>query len=529
MNIVEIFEQAASSRSKKLALIDRARRFTFAELRQEVDRQAGRLEDLGFKPGMTCLVLMRNSAPFVASIFALFKIGVVPILIDPGMGLGRFLKVIEDVAPQALLGIPRAFALRKLAPRTFRTVEAKACWGHFPDTPDLRKGWPRRTGGLRCRIRDASEMAAVLFTSGSTGPAKGVVYTHGIFCKQVEVLREVYHFGDEDVDLPGFPLFGLFSAALGVTCVVPDLDPSRPASCRPSQLLAQIHQYGVTSLQGSPAIWRRVLAACLEQRMTLATVRRLITFGAPIDFEFLEGWRKVAPYAKIHTPYGATEALPLTNIEAEELLTTKEARIHLGAGLCVGRPLSLNQVRVVAWASPDEGARSLEALPAGEVGEVAVSGPVVTQSYYGNPEATARSKITDAQGVWHFMGDLAYVDPKGRLWLVGRKSQVLASVSAMGPYRYPLPGEALVNPHPEVERAALVNGHKRPVLVVERVSGSRTKEDVLKRECLSLLHQVSTYADINQVFFHPGLPVDPRHNAKIHREELSTWAKKKKR
>ena len=526
MNIVEVFEETARTRTNKLAIVHKNRRFSFARLWGEVDRQACRLRKIGFEPGATCLVLQRNSAEFVASVFALFKIGVIPILIDPGMGLGRFLKVIDEVKPEALLGIPRAFALRKLAPKAFRGVRSMACWGHFPDVPDLRRGSLESV--VPAVEADPTSLAAVLFTSGSTGPAKGVVYTHGIFCRQVEVLRHVYQFNDSDIDLPGFPLFGLFSAALGVTGVVPDLDPSRPAQCNPGDLLAQIHQHGVTSLQGSPAIWRRVAAECLRRRITLPTVRRLITFGAPIPFDFLENWQRIAPNAKIHTPYGATEALPVTDIEANELLTTKDARNHKGAGLCVGRPLALNEVRVVAPDSPDPEDRSVDSLTVGQVGEIAVRGPVVTESYFRKPEATAVSKVSTESGTWHLMGDLGYFDSQGRIWLVGRKTHAVPPLHPGDEPLYPLPGEAMVLPHPEVERAALVDGPGQPVLVVERTGHSRSDDEILARECLTLLHQVEVYQQVSKVLFHPSLPVDPRHNAKIHREELSLWAKKGK-
>lgn len=523
MNIVEIFEETVQQKSSHLALIDKERRFSFARLSGEVDRQATRLFKLGFAPGDHCLVLMKNSAEFVASVFALFKIGVVPILIDPGMGLGRFLKVIEEVKPDALLGVPRAFALRKVSPKAFRNVEKMACWGHFPDVADLRRGG----GELSAKIvaTKPEEVAAVLFTSGSTGPAKGVVYTHQIFCKQIEVLRTVYHFSSGDVDLPGFPLFGLFSAALGVTGVVPTLDPSRPASCRASDLVCQIQRYGVTSLQGSPAIWKRVAQECHSRKLTLPTVKRIITFGAPISFGFLEDWQAIAPFAKIHTPYGATEALPLTDIEAAEILETRKQRNHEGAGLCVGRPLELNEVRIIDPYSGRENGAST-ALALGEIGEVAVRGPVVTQSYFRKPEATLAAKIPSSKGVWHRMGDLGYFDCQGRLWLVGRKSH---SMVLEGDKRlYPLPGESLVLPHPEVERAALVEGRSGPVLIVERTKNSRTTGRILRQECLSLLHQVTVYRCVKAVLFHPSLPVDPRHNAKIHREELSEWAKRTK-
>lgn len=518
MNIVEVFQETANQREEQTALIDKGRRFSFTRLLSEADRQARRLHLLGFGPGVPTLLLMKNSAEFVATVFALFRVGAVPVLIDPGMGLGRFLKVIEEVEPRGLVGIPRAFALRKMSPRAFRTVELEACWGHFPDIEDLRKGGTQ--GPLPTAQASAEEMAAVLFTSGSTGPAKGVVYTHSIFTKQVEVLRNVYQFSPDDIDLPGFPLFGLFTAALGVTGVIPALDPSRPAQCSPFELISQMHRYGVTSLQGSPAIWKRVVNECLSRRLTLPLVKRVITFGAPIPFDFLEKWKEVAPNAKIHTPYGATEALPLTDIEADEILTTRRARSHEGAGMCVGRPLKLNKVRIVKYHHRPE---KVEPLPTGQIGEVAVTGPVVTREYYRKPEATASSKIVTEEGTWHLMGDLGYFDPQGRLWLVGRKSHV---VRHAGRDIYPLPGEALVLPHPDVERAALVEGNRGPVLVVERRSGSYTTEAVLRRECLSLIGQTPEYQSVRSVTFHPGMPVDPRHNAKIHREELSSWVKK---
>lgn len=518
MNIVQVFDETARRRGNHLALIDGQRRFSFYRLLGEVDRQAKRLRGAGFGRGVLTLVLLRNSAEFVATVFALFRIGSIPILIDPGMGLGRFLKVVEDVEPEGLVGIPRAFALMKMSPKAFRQVRHTACWGHFPEVTDLRRGSLPAT--VQTEYAGPGQTAAILFTSGSTGPAKGVVYTHDIFVRQVEVLREVFNFAQGDIDLPGFPLFGLFTAALGVTAVIPDLDPSRPAQCRPFDLISQIHRHGVTSLQGSPAIWKRVAEECRRRRLTLPLIKRVTTFGAPISFDFLRSWREVAPNAKIHTPYGATEALPLTDIEAEEIFTTVRARNHEAAGQCVGRPLPLNEVRIVNYQGTPDPEQPLEP---GSVGEIAVRGPVVTASYFKNEEATRKSKLTSDQGVWHLMGDLGYFDQQGRLWLVGRKSHLIAGRSGV---LYPLPGEAMVLPHPEIERAALVEGDKGPVLVLERRSGSMSKEAVLKKEALSLLRQTEHYQEVEQVVFHPGMPVDPRHNAKIHREELSEWAKK---
>ena len=378
------------------------------------------------------------------------------------------------------------------------------------------------------------ETAAILFTSGSTGTPKGVVYTHASFSAQVEIIRETYGIQPGEVDLPTFPLFAIFDPALGMTTVIPEMDPTRPARCNPEKILSAVRDFEVTHLFGSPALLNRVGRYGAARGIKLPTVRRVLSAGAPVPAATLERFSKLlSGGACIHTPYGATEALPVASIDSAEVLVETRHQSARGAGTCVGRPVGRMIVRVIpisdapiaAWAE------SL-ALPPGRIGEIAVKGPVVTQEYFGLGEATRLAKIPDpAGGFYHRMGDLGYLDEQGRLWFCGRKSHRVQTASET---MYTIPCEGVFNAHPAVFRAALVgvpdaNGtgaERRPVLCVE-LEDKRMRRAARERLAGELREIAGKHAHtraIEQVLFHPGFPVDIRHNSKIFREKLSVWA-----
>ena len=378
------------------------------------------------------------------------------------------------------------------------------------------------------------ETCAILFTSGSTGSAKGVIYTHDLFAAQVEMLRRHYRIEPGEIDLPTFPLFGLFGPALGMTEVIPEMDPTRPALVDPVKITGAIKHFGVTNLFGSPALIQRVGRYGADQGMKLPTLRRAISAGAPVPARAIETFASMLTSgAEVQTPYGATEALPVCSIGSNEILNETRFQTAAGAGVCVGRPVEGMIVRiirisdeVIAEWDPD-----LE-LPRGEIGEIVVQGPVVTRAYHNRPEATALAKIADpAGGFWHRMGDVGYLDEHGRLWFCGRKSQRV--VMATGTL-FTVPCEGVFNAHPTVRRTALVgvarDGVTEPVLCVERdpVAGPLSDEAV-RRELLELGSAVPLTNGITRLLFHPSFPVDIRHNAKIFREKLALWAARQRR
>lgn len=496
---------------------------SFRELDAEVDRWCARLARAGVRRGDRTLVMVRQGLPLIASVFALFKLGAVPVVIDPGMGLRSFLRCVARSRPRVLLGIPLARVISRLAFGSFRTVEIRVA---VPSSltarcPGVAGASPEPCPPVATR---PDELAAVLFTSGSTGAPKGVRYTHGMFDAQVGLIRRAYDIQPGEVDLPLLPVFALFNPALGMTTIVPEIDPRRPAAVDPARILRAIRQEGVTNSFGSPTLWRKLAAHAAAQGITLPTLRRVLCAGAPVPPALWEQSVRLLPHGRLHSPYGATEALPVSSIGADEVLRETAAATLDGAGTCVGRPLEGVRVRIERL-SDDDAAAPGPACPPGEIGEILVSGPNVTLEYDALTEATQQAKASDGpEGpVWHRMGDCGYLDASGRLWFCGRKAE---RVRTAGGTLFTEQVEPLMNRHPLVQRSALVGlgppGRQEPWLVVELAPGA--PPDAASRAALRAHAQTHPRtAALAGIVFHPRFPVDVRHNAKIHRLTLARW------
>ncbi|HKI16751.1 MAG TPA: fatty acid CoA ligase family protein, partial [Isosphaeraceae bacterium] len=405
---------------------------------------------------------------------------------------------------------------------------------------DLRRAGEaalERRGGSTHSIASfaAAETAAILFTSGSTGPPKGAVYTHAIFQAQVETFRSLYAIEPGEIDLCTFPLFALFAPALGMTAIVPDMDPTRPARVDPGRLLEAIDDFGVTNLFGSPALLRRLVEGAERCSRRLPTLKRVISAGAPVPARILERLaRLLDPPAQIHTAYGATEALPVASIGSTEILAETRQATDRGMGVCVGRPVGEVEARIIPIRDDPIPLWSDDLMVAdGQIGEIVVAGPIVTREYFNRPQATALAKIADpARGmVYHRMGDVGYRDEQGRLWFCGRKSHrvILADETL-----FTIPCEAIFNTHPAVSRTALVGASRRgevvPVICVEPIHPlSRSEQHQVRQELIDRGAAFSHTKRIQTILFHRSFPVDIRHNAKIFREKLAVWASRRLR
>ena len=536
-NIASLLHQQAREHPDQTALRvltgGRDTALSFRELNEESNRLAGGLVRYGLLQGHRVLVMVPPGIEFIALTFALFRIGAVPVLIDPGLGRDPVLGCIRHVRPQGLVAVPRAHAARFLHPSAFEGVKVRITvgrrwfWGG-PTLHQVRRSGRRDFATVGLSGRDP---AAILFTSGSTGPPKGVVYTHQMFFEQVRALQRVYGIQPGEIDLPTFPLFALFGVALGMTCVIPEMDATRPASVHPPNIIEPIHRFGVQSSFGSPALWDTVTRYCQTHGLTLPSLRRILIAGAPVGGPLLERFDDIlSPEAQVFTPYGATEALPVSHIERREILGETWAKTQSGAGACVGPPVPGMNVRIMPLMDePVERWDDALELPVGVRGEIVVESPWVTQQYFELPEATAAAKIGHADHYLHRMGDIGYRDEQGRLWFCGRKSQRVNT--ADGPM-FTIPCEAVFNRHPAVKRSALVglgeNGRQRPVLVVE-LHNPKLAEQLQTRLTLvsELLEQGAEFEhtrNIRDILFHPAFPVDVRHNAKISRETLAAWA-----
>jgi len=513
-------------------------RHTFRQLEEETNRLASSLAKLGVQPGMRIALLVKPSFEFIALVFALFKSGAVIVLIDPGMGRKNLIRCLEDAEPEGFVAIPIAQAIRRVLRRRFPrarynvTVGRRWFWDGITYDELLAMG----AADPFCHDTAASDPAAIIFTTGSTGPPKGVLYSHGNFDHQVTELLAFFRIEPGEIDLAGFPLFGLFNSALGVTSVIPDMDASRPAKVDPRKFVESIHDWHVTQSFGSPAIWNRVGRYCEQHNVKLPTLRRVISAGAPVPPHVLARMKGcIAREGDVHTPYGATEALPVASLSASEILAETRHLWAQGGGTCVGRRFPGIEWKIIEI---NDGpiARLSDAveLPTGKIGEVIVTGAVVTREYVTRRESNALAKIVDGSRIWHRMGDVGYLDEQGRFWFCGRKAHRVRT--AAGPM-FTIPCEAIFNQHPAVYRSALVGvgpeGHQRPVIIVEAWPEKRPRGAAGRRKLIAELAELAAASpltsSIRDILVHPAMPVDIRHNAKIFREKLAVWAARRVR
>jgi olefin beta-lactone synthetase len=535
---------------------------TFAELDANATRVAQGLAAWGVPAGTRLALLVRPGIEFVTLVFGLLRAGMVIVLVDPGLGRRNLIRCLSEAEPEGFVAVSAAQAARLLLRHRFPraawnvTVGRRWFWGGLTFDKLLARGDQSSASGT---LTLADDPAAIIFTSGSTGPPKGVFYTHRMFDTQVCEIQTMYGIEPGGIDLACFPLFALFNSAMGVTTVMPKMDFSRPATANPQRLLDTAIDWQVTQAFASPAVWRVLSDHCAKTSQRIGSLQQVFSCGAPVAAKVIRDTLAcVGEGAEMHTPYGATECLPLSTIEAAEVLGKAAAGTDEGAGVCVGHKFDSIDWQVIRVTDEPIGSiDEVEELPAGEIGELIVSGPQVSREYVTRAEANAAAKIgrepgtqysvlstpfgaepangnpqseirnpKSEIGAWHRTGDVGYLDGQGRFWYCGRKSQRVET--ATGPL-YTECVEAVLNTHPAVRRCALVGvgprGKQVPVLIVE--SGTKNAESDWKHQLLQLAQSTPSTRSIRHILEYPALPVDVRHNAKINRELLAEWARRR--
>ncbi|MBI4061222.1 MAG: AMP-binding protein [Elusimicrobia bacterium] len=505
------------------ALIHRGVATSFADLGRDVELLAQGFLRAGLKRHDRAAVMIPPSRDFFAASFALLRANATPVFIDPGIGFSNMGRCLAESEPAAFVGSAKAHMARAAAgwapTARLRIVAGGPSLG-LPALETLRE--LGRSRALDLPAVPADGRAAILFTSGSTGAPKGAVYEHSMFSAQADQLRELFGIKEGELSLATFPLFGLFDVVLGQTVVIPDMDFTRPGMVDPMAIIEPIQTHGVHQLFGSPALLDRVGRFGARHGVALPSLTRVMSAGAPVPARTLERFSKMlGEGVPIHTPYGATEALPVALTSSAEILGETAARTVRGKGVCVGRPVKGIEAAVIRIADGPIKAWSEELrAPRGAVGEIAVKGPAVTGEYFRRVAEMADAKIGDGKSFWHRMGDLGYFDERGRLWFCGRKAHRVRTEKGE---LYTVCVEGVFNAHPRVRRTALVGVGLIPVLCVELEPGAAPSEE-LKKEILELSEGPESARDVKDVLFHPSFPVDARHNAKIDREALARWA-----
>jgi acyl-CoA synthetase (AMP-forming)/AMP-acid ligase II len=544
LNLSLLLNEAATRCPKKPAMIvaqslapDGTSPYTklsFAELDNDVQQYAIGIEAIGIGVATRTLVMLRPGFELVTVVFALLRVGAIPVFIDEGMGVDSMLRCIEEVGPTAMFGVPRALALRDTHPDTFNSVRIVVAVSetrlpgahHFLDL--------RRAVDLHAAAHVAAEdLSLILFTTGSTGRPKGVQYTPRVVRSQLAVMKDTWALTEQDVDLSTFPTFVIGTIAIGMTVVVPDIDPANPSRADPRRIIQAIQDHQTTYTFGPPALWDKVTRYCLAHAIQLPSMRNILVAGAPVPAALIRRFLKILPNGACHTPMGATEANPITTISMHELIVDTLEQTDQGKGVCVGRPLAGHEIRVIRivdqviadW-------REAQVLGTDELGELVVLGPVVTHHYFGRAEATCAAKIYgDPAGIAHRLGDTGFIDKEGRVWFCGRRAHV---INTEGVDWYPLQVESIFNSEPDIWRTALVsieeNGNPALALCIEFEPEATPADWQVPAQRLAELQDKARRLKlpIRHFFSRPeGFPVDIRHNSKINRPALGAWARER--
>jgi acyl-CoA synthetase (AMP-forming)/AMP-acid ligase II len=487
---------------------------TYAGLLDSADRFARGLEACRVEPGMRAALMTPPSADFFALAFALLKTGVVPIIVDPAIGLKKAGECLHESRPDIFIGNGFTHVLRRIFG-----------WGrdslHYNLTLEkIRRRGSEGNGRFYSIADDAP--AAIVYTSGSTGLPKGAIYSQGNFAAQLDMLRQTFDIRPDEIDLPAFPLYAIIDALLGVTSVIPDIHFPVPGRTNPEKVFAAIGQFKVTNMFASPVVLDILGRYGESKNVQLGSLKRVITAGAPAPFRVQEKFKRLLPEdGRLYGIYGATEGLPIAMIDNNEESHEVREKSARGAGVCLGKPAAGMRVRVIRI-TDEPIAIWEESLQVGlnTVGEITVQGAAVTRGYVAREDVNRLAKIRNGEEVIHRMGDVGYFDERGRLWYCGRKSQ---RVETRDSTFFTEQIEGVFNAHHHVYRTALVSVNGEPVLWIELEKEFTNKEQV-HCDLAGLAREHPQASQIKTFLFKKRFPTDVRHNSKIIREELTALA-----
>jgi acyl-CoA synthetase (AMP-forming)/AMP-acid ligase II len=534
-NVIQFLEEHRAARPEHAALLapDPAARsgwtpgaplphtaVPIATLAARVESAAAGLARLGIGRGDRVFVFVPMSVDLYVAMFAVQRLGAIAVFLDSWARRDQLGQCAAQVKPRGFIGPAPAFALLEGVP-ALADVPVRVVTRGGPRAPEpLEPAVPGGSlealanAGERCPICPVAmeDTALVTFTTGSSGAPKGANRTHRFLAAQHAALEACLPYGPHDTDLPVFPIFSLNNLAGGVTTVLPALDLARPSEQDGALLLAQLEATAATSCTLSPSLLRGLCAAARAAGRPLERLRRVAAGGAPIGADDVAALQRAAPRAALHILYGSTEVEPIAHLVATPAAFTG------GEGVCVGRlsqgleakflrlsrdPIELGPAGWSEWE-----------LPAGETGELVVSGEHVCRDYFDNPDAFRRAKIPDASGrIWHRTGDVCRLAPDGQLWVLGR---VHNTICRAGCHLFPVKPELLLRGLPFVQAAAYV-GLPHPQLGEQAVAAFSLRAGVTPADPVAEVARALEAAGIvaDRVVQVASVPLDPRHHSKV--------------
>ncbi len=484
---------------------------SFDELEKKINIFANAFSEEGINAQDRVLVFIPPCIELIATVFALFKIGATPVFIDPGMGIDKLLENIQKTKATALIAISKAILLQKMKGKFFTSIKTIINVDGGLIGKSLKKIVKNKSNMFESYTYSKNDIAAILFTSGATGPSKGVEYSMEMFVEQTKALKELFSLSAEQRDMSGFPLFALYSLSIGLTTYLSEsIDARRPAETNGKKLAAELVKHNVSFANGSPSIWISLAKYLKAKKKTIPNLKKLAMFGAPISHELIKDLRDTLPNCTVYTPYGATESLPVSVITDEMILGDTFRDTQSAKGVCVGYLHSSVDLDI-------RNTNDYSEIGEYKVGEIYINSKMTSKQYFENEDANKKSKLDKSGKLYHFIGDLGYQDRWGRLWYLGRSSHVLKVGSES---IYSIEIEGLLNSHPKIEKSALVKVRDE-VSVAIIVKEKKTMGDLEKEELFEELRVFGkNYPKVQLIknfYVVDTFPVDTRHNIKIDR------------
>ena len=509
-NIAELLLQKAQEHPDKIALVFPHNKgdieYTYAQLQDLVWTFMQELREHNIQENDRIVILFPVSVELYTLIAAIYSIGAVAVLIDPGMGLSRITSALKTAKPKALVSTKAALKFRWFIPALWR-IQTFFCingtsWGCIPIGQSQKEPQPQSI-----IPRKEQDQALITFTSGSTGAPKGANRHHQFLLAQHHALLKSFPPHENQIDMTCFPVVVFHNLSCGHTTIIPDCDISKPASMSPDIVCTQMQQYSVTSLSAAPAFIDKLTTYLKNSREKLPSLKVMALGGAPISARLQQNICETLPHVDSIAVYGSTEAEPIAHHHIHTPIIDKDAFI-------AGTPVDFIELKVVNFPNSPPQNQDVSTFETQEVGEIIVSGTHVNQSYIDNPKANAENKIKDGKGkIWHRTGDRGYFDEHGCLWLTGRINDIVHhSQQVLDPF----PLESRLLKIPFIKQVALLESNQKGYLFL---SVDKTTDDVISTIKNRLLESEKNLI----ICLADALPVDGRHNSKIDRPTIRKW------